>query len=83
MSLSYEIRPRKDRSGVDLICERLPFGSLWYGEPGAVRNAASYAEFNAGSESATITIFDERGAIAETRRFRPEATRPGNTLGAL
>jgi hypothetical protein len=29
---AYEIRPRKDRRGVDLISDALPFGRLWYGE---------------------------------------------------
>jgi hypothetical protein len=24
---------RKDKRGFDLICEALPFGRLWYGEP--------------------------------------------------
>ena len=33
----YEIRPRKDRRGVDLISDSLPFGRLWYGEPDAIR----------------------------------------------
>jgi hypothetical protein len=35
----YEVRPRKDRRGVDLISDALPFGQLWYGEPDAIRNA--------------------------------------------
>jgi hypothetical protein len=26
----YEVRPRKDHRGVDLISEALPFGALWY-----------------------------------------------------
>ena len=30
-------RPRKDKIGVDLISDVLPFGCLWYGEPNAVR----------------------------------------------
>ena len=29
----YEVRPRKDERGVDLISDALPFGRLWYGEP--------------------------------------------------
>jgi hypothetical protein len=29
----YEIRPRKDHRGVNLISAALPFGRLWYGEP--------------------------------------------------
>ncbi len=32
----YEIRPRPDKRGVDLISDALPFGRLWYGEPNAV-----------------------------------------------
>jgi len=31
----YEIRPRKDHRGVDLISDALPFDRLWYGEPNA------------------------------------------------
>ena len=34
----YEVRPRKDKRGVDLISDALPFGRLWYGEPNAVSN---------------------------------------------
>jgi len=26
----YEIRPRKDKRGVDLVSDVLPFGRLWY-----------------------------------------------------
>ena len=32
----YEVRPRKDHRGVDLISDALPFGRLWY--DGAERN---------------------------------------------
>ena len=28
----YEVRPRKDKRGVDLISDALPFGRLWYVE---------------------------------------------------
>jgi hypothetical protein len=31
----YEVRPRKDKRGVDLISDVLPFGRLWYGGPEA------------------------------------------------
>ena len=40
----YEVRPRKDKRGVDLISDALPFGRLWYDEPNAVSNAIGYAE---------------------------------------
>jgi hypothetical protein len=29
----YEVRPRKDHRGVDLISDALPFGRLWYAKP--------------------------------------------------
>jgi hypothetical protein len=32
----YEVRPRRDKRGVDLISDALPFGRLWYGEPNAI-----------------------------------------------
>jgi hypothetical protein len=41
----YEVRPRKDHRGFDLISDVLPFGRLWYGEPNAVSNATSHAKF--------------------------------------
>jgi hypothetical protein len=34
----YEVRPRKDKRGFDLISDALPFGVLWYAEPNAVRS---------------------------------------------
>jgi hypothetical protein len=32
---AYEVRPRSDKRGVDLITDALSFGRLWYGEPNA------------------------------------------------
>ena len=43
----YEVRPRKDHRGVDLISNALPFGRLWYGEPDAISNAVDYANIAA------------------------------------
>ena len=40
---TYEIRPRKDKRGVDLISDVLPFDRLLYGEPNAIANAIGYA----------------------------------------
>jgi len=41
----YEVGPRKDHRGVNLISDVLPFGRLWYGEPNAISNAIGYAKF--------------------------------------
>jgi len=46
----YEVRPRRDHRGVDLISDVLPFGRLWYGEPNAVSNAIGYAKFFSRSQ---------------------------------
>src|SRR5262249_19887340 len=35
----YEVRPRKDHRGVDLISDALPFGRLWYDGPNTISNA--------------------------------------------
>jgi hypothetical protein len=43
----YEVRPRRDKRGVDLISDVLPFGRLWYGEPNPISNAIGYAKFTA------------------------------------
>ena len=41
----YEVRPCKDKRGVDLISDALPFGGLWYGEPDAISNAVGSVKF--------------------------------------
>jgi hypothetical protein len=39
------LRPRKDKRGVDLIPDALPFGRLWYGELNAISNAIGCVKF--------------------------------------
>ena len=64
----YEIRPRKDRDGFDLISDRLPRGPIWYAGPDAVRSAVSYAKYRSRSRShrAIIRVFNEEGNVTET-----------------
>ena len=62
----YEIRPRADHHGVDLISDALPFGRLWYGEPDAISNAIGYAKFRSRSHDAVIRVYDEAGNVIET-----------------
>jgi hypothetical protein len=59
----YEVRPRKDHRGVDLISDALPFGRLWYGEPNAVSNAIGYAIHRSRSHQAVIRVYDEAGNV--------------------
>jgi hypothetical protein len=62
----YELRPRKDKRGFDLISDALPFDRLWYGEPNAIGNAVSYVKFYSRSHDAVIRIYDEAGTVIET-----------------
>jgi hypothetical protein len=62
----YEVRPRKDHRGVDLISNVLPFGRLWYDGPGPVINAIGYAKSYSRSHDAVIRVYDEAGAVIET-----------------
>jgi hypothetical protein len=63
----YELRPRKDRRGFDLISERLPFGPVWYAEPNAIGNAIGYAKFRSRSHDSVIRVYDEAGNVIETQ----------------
>jgi hypothetical protein len=42
----YEVRPRKDRRGVDLISDALPFGRLWYDRRDGISNTTAYSMFS-------------------------------------
>jgi hypothetical protein len=48
---TYEVHPRKDKRSVDLICDALPFGRLWYD---ALDNAIGYATHSSRSHHAVI-----------------------------
>ena len=61
----YEIRPRSDKRGFDLISDVLSFGRLWYGEANAVSNAIGYAKFFSRSHDAVIRVYDEAGNVIE------------------
>ncbi len=59
----YEVRPRKDKRGVDLISDALPFGRLWYLE---VSDAIDYAKHRSRSHEAVIRVYDEAGDVIQT-----------------
>jgi hypothetical protein len=62
----YEVRPRKDKRGVDLISDVLPFGRMWYGEPNAISNAFDYAQHRSHSHRAVIRVYDAAGNVIAT-----------------
>jgi len=69
----YEARPRKDKRGVDLISDALPFGRLWYAE---IPHAIGYAEFFSRSHDAVIRVYDNAGNVIETHEHAGEFKEP-------
>jgi len=72
----YEVRPRRDKRGFDLISDTLPFGRLWYNEPGAISNAIDYAKFRSRSHDAVIRVYDEGGNVTETHEHAGDFNEP-------
>ena len=64
----YDVRPREDRDGVDLISGRFRYGPIWYAGPDAVSNAVAYAKWASSSRShrAIIRVFDDYEAIRDS-----------------
>jgi len=63
----YEVRPRKDHRGVDLISDVLPFGQLWYDTPD---NAIGYVMHYSRSHDAVIRVYDAAGNVIETHKHK-------------
>jgi len=63
----YEVRPRRDHRGVDLISDVLPFGRLWYDTPD---NAIGCATHSSRSHDAVIRVCDAAGNVIETHQHK-------------
>ena len=74
----YEVSPRKDYRGVDLISDSLPFGHLWYDGPEAVNNAVGYAKHDSRSHDAVIHVYDAAGDVIETHQQKGESRNRNN-----
>jgi len=61
------VRPRKDKRGVHLISDALPFGRLWYDTPD---NAIGYAMHSSRSHDAVIRVYDSIGNVIETHKHK-------------
>jgi hypothetical protein len=59
----YEVRPRADKRGFDLISDALPCGKLWYRK---ADDAVGYAKFYGRSDIGIVHVFDDSGALIET-----------------
>src|SRR5437773_3441340 len=56
----YELRPRADKRGFDLISDALPYSPLWYRGPNAISDAIGYAKFYSRSHDAVIRVYEDR-----------------------
>jgi len=63
----HEVRQRKDKRGVDLISDALPFGRLWYDGPD---HAIGYAMHSSRSHDAVIRVYDSVGNVIKTHKCR-------------
>jgi hypothetical protein len=68
----YEIRPRNDKHGFDLISGALPYSPLWYRGPNAIRDAIGHAKFFSRSHDAVIRVYDSAGNVIETHEHAGE-----------
>ena len=66
----YDVRPRKDKRGFDLISDVLPFGRLWYDGPNGISNAIGYAEHFSRSHGAVVRVYDEACNVIETHEHK-------------
>ena len=62
----YEIRPRADKLGVDLVGDALPYSPMWYRGPKAITDAIDHAKFFSRSHDAAIRVYDDTGNLIET-----------------
>ena len=64
---NYEVRPRRDSDGFDLISDVFRYGPIWYAGPDAVRYAIAYAKYRSHSRSqrAIIRVLDDSGAVVQ------------------
>ena len=63
----YEVRPRKNNRGVDLVSDVLPFGRLWYDTPD---NVIGYAMHYSRSHHAVIRVYDAAGNVIEMHEHK-------------
>ena len=62
----YEVCPRADKRGFDLIGDALPYSPLWYRGPNAISDAIDYAKFVTRSHDAVVRVYDNAGNVIQT-----------------
>ena len=73
----YEVRPRKDDCGVNLISDVLPFRcAVLSGVPDAINNAIDYAKLYSRSHDAVIHVYDKAGNVTQTHEHAGDFREP-------
>jgi len=54
----YEVRPRAEKQGVDLVSDGLPYSPMWYRGPNAIRDAIDHAAFFSRSNDAAGNLIE-------------------------
>src|SRR5262249_22475740 len=68
----YEVRPRKDKRGVNLVSDVLRFGRLGHTEPD---DAIEYAKPRSRSHHAVIRVYDAAGNVIKTHEHKARLPR--------
>jgi len=68
--VTYEIRPRVNGNGCDLISNVLRFGRLWFAGPKAISHAIRFAKFYSRSRDAVILVFDAAGNVIDAHTHK-------------
>src|SRR5262249_33501635 len=66
---AYEVRPREDHRGVDLISDVLPFGRLWYSKPSPIAMLVGKAKFCSCSRHAVIRLRRQKSHASRVLTF--------------
>jgi len=69
----YEVRPRKDKRGFDLISDALPFGGPWYTQ---IPDAVDYAKSYNRSHDVVIRVYDQSGDVIQTHEHKGDFKEP-------
>ena len=71
----YEIRPRADHHGVDLISDALSYSPLWYRGP-TQSGTISFAKSRSRSHDAVIHVYDAADKLIEVHRHKGDFKEP-------
>ena len=83
MQYVYEVRPLRNKPGVALISEALPFGRLWFDGPNPISDAVDFAKFYGRACDVNIRVFDFEGNIVKEHSQKAAWHRKSATLRSI